>query len=30
MTPTREQVRGTVILLGLILLIVLWRLWPVL
>jgi len=30
MTPTREQVRGTVILLGLILLIVLWRLWPAL
>jgi len=30
MTPTREQVRGTVILLGLVLLIVLWRLWPAL
>ena len=30
MTPTRQQVRGTVILLGLILLIVFWRLWPTL
>jgi hypothetical protein len=30
MTPTRPQVRGTVVLLGLILVIVLWRLWPIL
>jgi hypothetical protein len=30
MTPTRQQVRGAVTLLGLILLLVLWRLWSVL
>jgi hypothetical protein len=30
MTPTRQQVRGTVILLGIILVVVLWRLWPTL
>ena len=30
MTPTRQQVRGTVILLAIILAIVLWRLWPTL
>jgi hypothetical protein len=28
--PTPQQVRGAVALLGLILLIVLWRLWPLL
>ena len=30
MTPTRQQVRGAVILLGAILLVVVWRLWPIL
>ena len=30
MTPTRQQVKGAVILLGLILLVALWRLWPLL
>ena len=30
MNPTRQQVKGAVILLGLILLVVLWRLWPLL
>jgi hypothetical protein len=28
--PTREQVRGAVVLLGVILLLVLWRLWRLL
>jgi hypothetical protein len=28
--PTREQVRGAVVLLGIILLLTLWRLWPLL
>jgi hypothetical protein len=28
--PTRQQVRGAVLLLGAILVLVLWRLWPLL
>jgi hypothetical protein len=28
--PTREQIKGAAILLGLVLLLVLWRLWPLL